>query len=331
MSIKTALFHALLIALTALVCVGVARALAFEPPNVPNWPGVSSSPFTQKVAGTGVMTYEAVDTYGWSGWRTVVGRALSTASDDQNSWGHRINAFLAAEGRGSVVVRERAAGETPDYRAWSVPTAALEQKCGTWATACVVLLNPLPVDAWHKSAQMILWSYTSQAAVIRHEFHHAAARACDQYEGGCPRVSDGRWASQVVCRGNPDTLMDCGGAAVTVMPFDYRTFVSAYPADAPFLRVAPPPPPPPPPCVPTLEAQCWVFIHGRWAWLWPNGWSIDFEGSPCGNWYDNNGLFAFGYCDDSWNGRHVPILGPHVWLVRGTHFYIHGWGWYVVP
>ena len=212
--------------------------MAFEPWNQRHYPGSGLSPMVQKVGATSEMTWEALDGYGWPGWRDVVARSLDTNSTDSQSMGNALNFFLAQDGRGSILIKEKQGASIPDIRHHAVSTAFLEAKCGvSWATACVFLLNPIPVPAYYKAAAMTLWAYSSQAPVVRHETFHAIARACDQYRGGCPRADTGQWESAVICTGNPDTLMDCGGAARTVTAFDYETFVTAYPASTPFLQV----------------------------------------------------------------------------------------------
>lgn len=229
----------IVLAFWAVLLFGVTAAYAFEPWNTRWWPGTTpaSSPMVVKVSVSAEMTWEARDEYGWSAWRSIVGRALDTGSSDPESMGNVLNAFLSDDRRGQIVIREAGPGEMPDMRHFGVTTAFLEAKCGSgFATACVQLLSTLPVPAWYKVASMIVWPYRSQAAVVRHETFHAIARACDQYKGGCPRADTGQWESQVVCTSNPDTLMDCAGAAATVTSFDYQTFVGAYAPNTPFLQ-----------------------------------------------------------------------------------------------
>lgn len=290
---------------------------AFEPWNIRLWPGVSTSPMVQKVGITAEMTYEVVDSYGWNGWESVVARSLDTGSIDPDSLGNALNRFLASENRGQISIRKAQGNEIPDMRHYSAQTAFVEAKCGGtgFYTACVYLLSPIPTPAYYKAANMIPWSYTSQAAVVRHETFHAIARACDQYRGGCPRTTDGVWESTVVCTGNPDTLMDCGGAARTVTSFDYETFKLAYAPSTGFLQVQVPPP-----CDPCWNGERWVFSDG-WSFLPNNG---------CGEWFDPINRLAWTVCDPSWNARWSPLINR--WVQKGATLYDPATNiWYGVP
>ena len=232
---------AYVIAFVLSLSTGLTLAHAFEPQNVRHWPGTTTSPMNEQIAATSTMTWAPIDEYGYGGWESDVARALNTNSDDGAALGRVLNAFLASEGRGQLTFRKARTGEIPDIRHYGVSTAFLSAKCGgDWATACVYLLNDRPVPVYYSLAKMLQWPYASRAAVIRHETFHAVGRACDQYRGGCPRASDGVWESVVVCTGNEDTLMDCGGAAQTATRFDYDTFVGAYPTGTAFLRQEPP-------------------------------------------------------------------------------------------
>ena len=320
-----------LVAVVLWGALGVSTVSAFDPPNVPNWPGVvpSGSPMTIKVGNTGVLTWSAVDTYGWPQWETIVGDSLNSGSPDANSYGNAINRFLASEGRGQLVIRKALPGELPDITHHAVPTAFLEAKCGTWATACVYLLNPLTVPADHKAAAMSTWGYTSVAKVVRHENHHPVAQACDQYRGGCPRVSDGGYEANVVCTGNPDTLMDCGGAADTVMAFDYRTFKSAYRPTTGFLQVVPP-------CGLVGDVVQWSpTVSAQWdtcteQWIGSNGWKYSVKYVE---WRDpDNRLFWA--LPQSWGGwMCVPCKednGVSGWMPSGHQIYLYG-RWNTTP
>ena len=299
-------------ALVSGLLIGVAAAGAFEPQNIRWYPGSStSSPMVAKVAATSTMTWEAINSFGYSGWRDVVDRSLSTGSSDTDSLGNTINRFLAAENRGQIMIREIRPGESADILHFAVSSAFLEAKCGTgdWYTACVLLLNPVPgLSAYYRAAAMMPWPYTSQAAVVRHESFHAIGRACDQYRGGYPRASDGVWEGQVVCTGNPDSLMDCGGAARTVTAFDYETFKGAFVQSATFLQVQAPPPI----CVPVEGSPCWT---GE-GWKFANGWGF-VPNSGCGNWYDPFNRHAWGDCSDY--GRWSPLVGK--WVRHGGAFF----------
>ena len=292
-------FLAACTALLAGLLIGVTVAGAFDPINQRHYPGSSvNSPMVAKVASTSTMTFEAVDEYGYNGWRDVVNRSLSTGSSDPDSLGNTINRFLTAENRGAITIREARSGEQADIRHVAATSAFLQAKCGTgdWYTACVYLLNPLPfLPAYYRAAAMITWSYSGQAPTIRHENFHALARACDQYKGGCPRASDGVWESAVVCTGNVDSLMDCGGAARTVTAYDYETFKGAFAQDASFLQV-PTPPPPAPACT---DDPCWDGLRWRFA----GGWSFEPD-TGCGKWFDTGNRLVWGACDNAWDGRY---------------------------
>lgn len=242
-------------------------AVAFEPWNQRHYPGSTATwPMGSRVASTGTMTWQAADDTGWTAWPAVVARALDNNSADPESLARTINSYLASEGRGSITIREARSGEAPDMRQFAVSAAFMEAKCGAaWATACVYLLNAIPVPAYYKAALMQTYQPRNQSGVVRHETFHALARACDQYRGGCPLASTGRWESEVICTSNPDTLMDCASAAQTVTRFDYDTFVTAYPPTTPFLSQIP---------VPEWGqcepyGGCWNNRLGMWVWVRP--------------------------------------------------------------
>jgi len=207
-----------------------------------------------------------------------------------------------------------------------VPTAFLEAKCGAWATACVYLLNPLPVPAFFKAANMITWPYKSQAAVVRHETHHPVGLACDQYKGACPRATDGGYDPAIVCTGNPDTLMDCGGAASTVQPFDYETFKKAYPPTTGFLQVVPP-------CTPVGSQGCWdptLGTNGRWRFA--DGRSWEPNPAPYGKWFNAAGVEVWSACDPVFNNRFSPQ--QNAWFPinnQGAYFALANGYWEVAP
>ena len=300
-----------LLCVLALAFLFIRDVAAFDPPNVRHYPGsTAASPMVAKVGQSSVMTWSARDEYGWPGWRNVVARALDSDSDDPSSLGRVLNRMLAAEGRGQIVIREARSNESPDMVQHAVSTAFMVAKCGAeWATACVFLLNPVPnLPAYYKSAAMLPWPFESQAAVVRHETFHALSRACDQYRGGCPRTSDGVWESMVVCTGNTDTLMDCGGAARTSTAYDFVTFKTAFAVDTLWLQVIPIAPP----CVPVEGAPCWT---GE-GWKFASGWGF-VPNDGCGNWYDPFNRHAWGECSDY--GRYSPLLDK--WVAHGSRFY----------
>jgi len=244
---------------------------AYEPRNVRHYPGVSAAwPMGQKVASTGTLTWSVSDQYGYPEWKQVVRQSLDSDSSDALSLARVLNGFLASEGRGQITIREARVGEAPDMTHYAVSAAFMEAKCGAaWATACVYLSVALPVPAYYKAASLILWGYPGAAPVVRHETFHTLARACDQYRAGCPLVSTGLWESEVVCTGNPDTLMDCGGAARTATSYDYETFKTAYPPSTQFLQVVNEWGP----CEPyggcwNSKFQLWVWVIGPTVWVW---------------------------------------------------------------
>ncbi len=283
----------------------VSGALAFDPWNVRWWPGTTpaSSPMVVKVGATGVMTWEAVDSYGWPGWSGVVARALNTgASGSIDSEGNVINRFLTSENRGQIEIRAARAGETPDIRHYAVSTAFADAKCGNWGTACVYLLNERPVPAYYRAAAMIVWAESSQAPVVRHENFHALARACDQYRYACPSATTGVWeAGTMTCTGNPDTLMDCGGAARTVTAFDYATFVGAYAPSTGFLQVA----------SPCSSDPCWDGAR----WQFSNGWSFE---PVSGVWFNPQGAPEWLPCNADGLRWNPQLL---FWAPAGAGFY----------
>lgn len=257
------------------------EAAAFTPWNVPNWPGIApgGSAMTARVGQTATVLWAATDSYGWPGWHDLVAQSLNTGSSDSDSYGNVLNRFLASEGRGQITVREATGTESPYIIENAVPTAFLEAKCGDWATACVFLLNPLPVPAYFKAASMITWPYVSAAAVARHETNHPVSLACDQYKAGCPRLVDGGYDATVVCTGNKDTLMDCGGAATTVTAFDYATFKAAYPATTGFLQPAAP-----------CGDPCWNGVE----WVFGSHYSVN---PATGFWFDPNHAVVWAPCN----------------------------------
>ena len=309
----TKLLAGLLFAFLVSMGVGYSIAQAFTPWNQRLYPGGSyNTPMIAKVTATSTMTWEVTDSFGWNGWADVVGRAIDTSSSYENSLGRIYNRYLQGENRGQIVIRRANAGESPDIINHAVTTAFLEAKCGDWATACVYLFNPLPVPAYYKAAAMITWPFESQSAVVQHEDNHALARSCDQYRGGCPLASTGQYESQVICTGNPDTLMDCGGAARYAQRFDYDTFVLAYPPTAPFLQVQVPPPP----CVPTAGSPCWV--DGRWRFA--DGWSFE----PSSNvWYRPDGAATWINCNAGGNGACWSLI-KNEWVYAGSLVWFDG-------
>jgi len=293
-----------------------AEADAFEPPNIRHHPGFPpNTPMVVKVGQTSTMTWEAVDSYGWSGWRDVVSRSIDTDSTDALSLGRVYNDFLRSENRGQITIRESRAGEAPDLKHFAVNTAFLEAKCGTWATACIYGGVPLFVPAYYKAASMITWGYASQAPVVRHETNHTLARACDQYQGGCPRASDGVWVGTVACTGNPDTLMDCGGAARTATRYDYDTFRLAYPANTPFLQQTPI-------TYPFWDGDEWVFESG---WKYNPSTPSPYYGTP-GNWVHTNGTQEFSFVTAVEGGEQWFNYRENAYHMKGSTFWRHAGG-----
>jgi hypothetical protein len=299
-----------------------AEADAFEPPNIRHHPGFPpNTPMVVKVGQTSTMTWEAVDSYGWSGWRDVVSRSIDTDSTDALSLGRVYNDYLRSENRGQIAIREARSGEAPDLKHFAVNTAFLEAKCGTWATACIYGGVPLFVPAYYKAASMITWGYASQAPVVRHETNHTLARACDQYQGGCPRAADGVWVGTVACTGNPDTLMDCGGAARTATRYDYDTFRLAYPASTAFLQVQVPD------CGgPTVDhggvTATWNPCTG--IWTFSNGYTY----APSSGWWGFRDV-GFSPCD-TFGLRQMPVLALTMPGLHSTFPWSLGY-WVSVP
>lgn len=228
------------ILVVVIILISSSVASAFEPPNQRHYPGIENNRVLPKVAATGVLTWQVVDSYGWSAWRDVVAASLNSGSPYMYSLGNVLNFYLSQDRFHRIEIREAWPSETADVVHFAVPTAFLESKCGTWATACIYMYSARPVPAYYRAALMVSLPFEWQSHVVQHETFHVLANACDQYRGGCPRISDGRWDSTVQCLGNPDTLMDCGGAALYPQPYDYVTFVTAYPANAVFLqRISP--------------------------------------------------------------------------------------------
>lgn len=308
---RQAVRAALPLLIIAVSCaITTSTVMAFEPHNVRLWPGVSSSPTTVKVGATGEQTWEAVDSYGFPDWEGIVSRALDSGSPDTNSLANTYNRFLASENRGQITIRKARPGETPDIRHTAASTAFVEAKCGSGSyTACVFLLNNLTVPAFYKAPLMLTYGAVGRAATIRHEDNHAFTRSCDQYRGGCPRASDGVWESEVVCTGNPDTLMDCGGAAITATRFDYETLLLAYPPSTPFLQVQMPPP---------CENPCWN--GDTWEFDPPYlGYLKSFDPDDgCGRWFDVRNRLVWGGCDPSWDARWNDLM--KCWVGRESLF-----------
>lgn len=272
----------LLVALLA----SAGRVEAFEPWNQRLYPGApnGTTPMVQRVAATSTATWAYQDSIGWNGVEGVISRALDTGSSDPESLGNAYNSKLARDGRGQVTIRRALSGEAPDFVAYLVSSAVVSAKCnGEWATACVYLFNPLPVPSYFKAAAMMVWAERDAKAVFRHEFNHPFTRSCDQYPGGCPSASDGTWASSVYCTGNPDTLMDCGGAARTAMEFDYETLLIAYPVGTAFLQITP------------CSDPCWKDGEGGYRWRFNNGWSCDWVDYCL--WYDPFNIKRWGPCE----------------------------------
>lgn len=288
-----------------------AVVTAFDPWNQRHYPNTTTSmPMTVKVGTTGELVWAAIDEYGYPEWRAHVSRALDSGSSDSDSLGNMINKALEARGLSRLTIREVRPGETPDLRHYAVSASFMEAKCGAaWATACVYLSVALPVPAYHKAASFLLWGYNGAAPVIRHETFHTLARACDQYRGGCPRASDGVWEGSVVCTSNPDTLMDCAGAARTATAYDIETFITAYPATAVFLR--------PRACASTVDPT-WggVWDDCKKRWVGPDGWEWD---PATGIRYAPDGIAEWGACDPTWQGCwNIPT---ERWVAKGSSLY----------
>jgi hypothetical protein len=118
------------------------------------------------------------------------------------------------------------------------------------------------------------------------------------------------WESAVVCTGNVDTLMDCGGAARTVTAFDYQTFVQAYDPSTPFLQVQQPV---------TCTNIGYDACTGRWfqadAWSW----------SPSnGYWYGPTGFAEFAPCNE--HGIRWNELGA--FFTPGSEFFVPARGYW---
>jgi len=215
-------------ALLALIIIAAGsnpqQASAFEPPNE-RYLNLAWLPWDRlfaQVRDHGELTWQAVDRYGWAGWRDTVARSLD-ASDDAQSLAHRLN----------IRIREAQPGEAPDLILYADSPASVSASCTAWATACVFVTNPLPIPAFFNAGSMSQWPYGSAAAVNRHEVFHPLAWACDQYQGGCPPTDQ----LPVKCLGNPDTLMDCNGAARTVTDYDVVTYAVMYTPGAPAWAV----------------------------------------------------------------------------------------------
>lgn len=190
----------------------------FPPPNTRYIAYIDFNQVIPQVQSTGVLTWKAVDAFGWPGWRQVVAQSMDTGSPYAGSMGNILSY--------SITVREASGGELADVQLNAVATGFLEGKCGAgFATACAYLFDPRPSNTYYKAAAMITWPFTSNAHVICHEVcGHSVSHACDQYIGGCP-PTDGQ---PFQCTSNPDTNMDCYNAARTMQPYDVVTYEGAY-------------------------------------------------------------------------------------------------------
>ena len=167
---------------------------------------------------TGVITWRATDAYGYPGLRDDVAAAYNTGSPYSQSLGN----VMAGYG----VIREALPGETPDIEVVAADNAYVAAKCGgSFATACVdILSQTFPIHIWVSAPKMLTYTLVGRYAVLEHELWHPEAHACDQYIGGCP-PTQGR-AFQ--CTSNPDTLMDCNGAARYPVVYDMDSFFGVY-------------------------------------------------------------------------------------------------------
>ena len=207
---RVVLVLALLIALTE-GCIALRPARAFEPPNDRYFGYFLYNRLFAQVRDTGEVTWRAVDDYGFPEWRDFVSRSLDAWSSDQDALGNQLQ----------LSIREARPEEMPDVILYAETPGYVSGKCASeWATACVWITSARPIPAYFNAAAMSQWPYVSVATVGRHEVFHPLGWACDQYQGGCPPTDQ----LPVRCLGNPDSLMDCNGAARTVAEYDKVTF-----------------------------------------------------------------------------------------------------------
>ena len=291
------------------VCA-VRQAEAFEPPNERLYPPLQyKSAIIEAIQVTRTATWQAVDNYGYPGWRGLIAEALDTGSADPNSLGNILSAAVP-----SFAIREAVAGETPMVLQVAESAAAQQTHCNDpegWSTACAYLLNPLPAPLYYKANAMLTYIRSGQKAVVQHETFHGVGRACDQYVGGCPPTN----AQPVRCTGNPDTLMDCGLGARFAQPFDVDTFLLA----TGFERA-------PVDCSGETDiyGNTWNACTGRW--VSPSGWTYDPNTRIC---YRPDGIAEWGECkvqdNDCWNLRLA------VWVFRGSLLFDPAAGLFSAP
>ena len=147
---------------------------------------------------------------------------------------------------------------------------------------------------------------------------YADFKSCQGHEEGHAHGLHEQYADsggQLTCTRRLDTVMDCGSGVWELQPRDVNLICELYGVAGDRFHACAPQ------TFPFWDGTDWVFADS-WRFRPDNG---------CGEWRDPDGRFAFGACDDAWNGRHSPILHADAWLIRGTPFYIHGLGWYAVP
>lgn len=192
--------------------------------------------------------------------------------------------------------------------------------CGGW----VHYLNSPVLIEYNAKAGIVNFLTT-----INHEWSHILGlhEAYDDAAFKSHRNTYGRWAhginSSPGTATDAPTVMDFGTGVWQITAFDLKYICQNLDRNA--ERFTGCGYNPAPPCVPTEGNPCW---SGE-GWAFHDGWYF-IPNSGCGNWWDQYGNHAYGWCDDAWNGRHIPFKGT--FEHRGADFFDLGtMQWYTVP
>lgn len=199
--------------LAIFLAFGAVGANAFTPPNPRFLQYVASDPVPVQISATGQALYTVKDEVSNGvNWRYLTQYALDTGSSYQHSYGNEESYFRVAESTSNPDVVQRFTTQSV-MDSWG---------CGDTGVIGCALYVWKPVSVIYNAARMVGWSNNSIAAVIQHESQHDFTGANDQYR-----------IATFTCTGNPDTLMDCGGAAQWLQEYDKQTILAALTPDSP--------------------------------------------------------------------------------------------------
>lgn len=177
--------------------------------------------------------------------------------------------------------------------------------CGSGAAACIYYANSPVVVAYSYTLGYFDWR-----SAQGHELGHGIlGQLHEQYHDS---------GGQIACTFRTDTVMDCGSQVRYPQPLDIQRGCAIIGTSWCGQQALPP----------ECGSPCWR--DGQFHF--DDGWALTIN-DGCGDWYNPEGVWTYGGCDGSWNGRYVPLLSTPdrpVWLIRGTPFWAGG-RWYQVP